>query len=264
MIYLFSIFIGALAGLLSGLFGIGGGIIIVPCLSYVLISQSFPPESVMHFAVGTSLATMVFSTLSASFFQHRKKAVMWSLFWFIAPGTALGGILGSGLGDLLSKAVLQSFFGAFCLLIAILFFRKESSSPRVNGALPIPKPLFFFIGVMVGILASMIGVGGGLILIPLLVRLHLSLPQASALSVSCTLPTVMAGMFGAVLFGLDHPSVPLPTVGYVIWPLALIQGSVSLLTARVGVYCAHRLSSFWLRKLLAVLLLCIAWLMLPL
>ena len=262
MIYLYSILIGALAGLLSGLFGIGGGIVIVPLLSYLLTILHFPVETAINFAAGTSLATMVFSTLSASFFQHRKKAVLWHLFWYIAPGTMLGGLIGSGLGDLLPKEILKGTFSVFCLVVAVLFFRKEITPKDPEAGLPIYKTSLLLIGLLVGILASMVGVGGGVLLVPLLVRLHLSFPHAIALSVSCTLPTVTAGMVGAIIFGWDHPPVPLPTLGYVIWPLALIQGSISLLTARLGVHLAYQLPLFWLRKLLAVLLLLIAWLML--
>lgn len=264
MIYLWGLFVGLAAGFLSGLLGIGGGIIIVPLLSWLFVKQGFVGEHVMHFAVGTSLATMVFSTVAASFFHHKKKAVRWELFWWIAPGTVVGGLIGGGLGDLFSKDVLKLLFSLFCLSISVLFIKKETVIPESNGRLPIPHFSLLLIGLAVGTIASMIGVGGGIILVPLLVRLHLPLPQASALSVSCTLPTVLSGMSSAIFFGWDAPAMPMPTLGYVVWPLALLQGLASVLSARLGVHLAHRLPRKYLRKILAALLLCVAWLMLPL
>lgn len=264
MIYLLCLMIGALAGLLSGMFGIGGGILLVPLLNFVLTAQQFPPEHVMHLAVGTSLGTMIFSTFSATLFQHKKKAIQWSLFWYIAPGTILGGFLGVMLGDHIPKDILKGCFSVFCLIISVLFFKKDKASLKQDSKIPLSKITLTFIGLLIGTLASMVGVGGGVILVPLLVRLSLPLPQAIALSVSCAFPTVVAGTISAIIFGLDTPPMPIPTLGYVIWPMVLIQGGASILMARVGVQLAHHLPRFWLRKTLGALLLFIAWLMLPL
>lgn len=266
MIYVFAVIIGAFAGLLSGLLGIGGGVIVVPLLTYVFMAEAvpIPTDMVMHYAVGTSLATMVFSTLSASFFQHKKGAVLWPLFWYIAPGTVLGGLLGGFVADSFSSDILKICFAVFCACISLLFFRKETvqlASSEVRP-LPVPKYALTAIGVFIGTIAAMLGVGGGILLIPLLAALHFSLPQASALAVSCTLPTVIAGTMGAIYFGWDTPRIDLPSIGYVIWPVALTQGIVSVLTAKLGVHITHTLPRYWLRKLFATLLLCIAWLML--
>ncbi|MCS5709551.1 sulfite exporter TauE/SafE family protein [Candidatus Berkiella cookevillensis] len=266
MIYIFAVVIGAFSGLLSGLLGIGGGVAVVPLLSYafMIAHVSIPADMVMHYAVGTSLATMVFSTLSASFFQHKKGAVLWPLFWYIAPGTVLGGLLGGFIADSFSSHFLKVCFAAFCAFISLLFFRKErvERSPEDKQSLRIPKCVLTVIGVFIGTIAGMLGVGGGVLLIPLLVALHFSLPQASALSVSCTLPTVIAGTVSAIYFGWDAPPIDLPSIGYVIWPIALTQGVVSVLTAKLGVHITHTLPRYYLRKLFAILLLCIAWLML--
>jgi uncharacterized membrane protein YfcA len=268
LIYAFAVVIGAFSGLLSGLLGIGGGVAVVPLLSYAfaITHAPIPADMVMHYAVGTSLATMVFSTLSASFFQHKKKAVLWPLFWYIVPGTVLGGLLGGFIADSFSSRFLKICFAAFCVFISLLFFRKEpvegSAEEKQKQSLRIPKYALTVIGVFIGTIAGMLGVGGGLLLIPLLVMLHFSLPQASALSVSCTLPTVIAGTVSAIYFGWDAPPIDLPSIGYVIWPIALTQGIVSVLTAKLGVHITHTLPRYYLRKLFATLLLCIAWLML--
>lgn len=260
--------IGAFSGFLSGLLGIGGGIVVVPLLSYALMitHASIPVEMLMHYAVGTSLATMVFSTLSASFFQHKKKAVFWPLFWYIAPGMILGAGFGGFIADSFSSRVLKLCFATFCVFISLLFFRKEpvESRAKEKKSLHIPKYALTVIGVFIGTIAGMLGVGGGILLIPLLVMLHFSLPQASALSVSCTLPTVVAGTVSAIYFGWDAPPIDLPSIGYVIWPIALTQGGVSVLTSRLGVHISHTLPRYYLRKLFATLLFCIAWLMLAL
>lgn len=264
MIYLFCLGIGALAGLLSGLFGIGGGILLVPLLNVILLKQNLPPEHIMHFAIGTSLGTMIFSTLSATVFQQKRKAVQWPLFIAIAPGTILGGFLGVAIGDAISKEVLRGCFSLFCLVIAYLFLKKEKYQLQPNQAISFPKIVLTGMGLLVGTIASMVGIGGGIILVPLLVRLHLSMPQAIALSVSCAFPTVLAGTTSAIIFGWDAPAISLPHLGYVIWPMVFIQGVASIFMAKVGVHLAHRIPRFWLRKILATLLLFIAWLMLPL
>lgn len=263
LILICGIFIGAIAGLLSGLFGIGGGIIMVPLINALLIYQGYPAEHTMHFAVGTTLATMIFSTASSSYFHFRKGPILWQYVFYIAPFMVLGSFLGVGVADHFSTQILKGIFSLFCAAIALHFFQKTTTKHP-------PKPFppahlgFSVLGFGIGICAGLAGIGGGILLIPILVRLGGPLKQIGPVSAICSLPTVSMATLSAIYFGQDLSySLDMPHWGYVLWNLALVQGIFSVLSAYFGVQLAHHLETYWLRRILACLLLLIAGLMFP-
>tara|TARA_R110002110_G_scaffold65206_1_gene179883 strand:- start:30312 stop:31118 length:807 start_codon:yes stop_codon:yes gene_type:complete len=261
---LYAILTGALAGILPGLFGIGGGVVLVPMINFFLIHQGFPAENIMHYAVGTSLATMVFSTASASYFQIRRGFALWPYVKYIAPFMILGGIIGVGLGDYFSNIILKTAFSGFCILMAINFTFAPSSEMTSRSTLSKAHLGFGFLGLGVGICSGLAGIGGGVLLLPVLTRLGWPLKKVGGLAAICTFPTVLFAACSAMYFGSDLNYQPtMPHIGYVLWPLALIQGVVSILTAYVGVHLAHILPGKWLKRILACLLLLISGLMFP-
>lgn len=272
MLIFYAVLTGAMAGILPGLFGIGGGIVLVPMIHFMLIQQGFPVDSLMQYAIGTSLATMVFSTASASFFQIKKGFALWAYLKMIAPFMILGGIIGVGLGDYFSNNLLKIIFSIFCILMAINFTLGKLPDKLPNKVLDKPigsEPAkahwgFCFLGLGVGSCAGLIGIGGGVLLLPVLTRMGWPLKKGGGLAAICTFPTVLFAAISAIFFGLDASYQPtMPHLGYVIWPLALIQGSVSLVSAYFGVHLAHILPEKQLKRILACLLLLISGLMFP-
>ena len=110
--------IGAIAGFTAGLFGVGGGLIIVPILYIVFTQMNYDPNVIMHIAVGTSLATIIVTSISSVTAHHKKGAVLWRVFRNLAPGLVLGSFLGAGVADLMSGQHLQLLIGVFVVWMA--------------------------------------------------------------------------------------------------------------------------------------------------
>ena len=149
--------LGAFAGTIAGLLGVGGGLIIVPVLVFVFTRQHVDPAVIVHLAVGTSLATIVFTSISSVRAHHQRGAVHWDVFWKLAPGIVLGALLGSLIAEWMPAHVLRRFFAIFEWLVAaqMLFgFR-----PKPGRSLPRPAGLFG-VGGLIGGISSIVGIGG--------------------------------------------------------------------------------------------------------
>lgn len=262
LVLIYGILIGAIAGILAGLFGLGGGIVIVPLINTILLSQGYPAEHAMHFAIGTSLATMIFSTGASSFFNYQKKNVHWPFVKYIAPFMVLGGAIGVGLGDNFPSHTLRGVFSALCALIACSIFLE--AKPKQHATFPEASFFHSLLGLMIGTCAGLAGLGGGILLVPVLARLGAPIKGIGPVSALCSLPTVFVGTLSAIYFGWDVPyQLDIPHWGYVLWSMAIVQGVTSILTAYLGVMLLHKLSGPWLKRILAGLLLLISTLMFP-
>jgi len=254
------VLIGLIAGLLSGLLGLGGGAIMVPALVFLFKYQGIPTADIMHLAIATSLGAMMFTTGMATWSHHKRKAVNWSLLKIFLPGTIWGAMIGVGVGRYISTHRLSQLFALVTIIIGIymILFTKEKKHTNIR---PLPIILFIF-ALLVGNLAGMIGIGGGIILIPIFLWLGLSMKEASANTVACAFPTVTTGALAAILIGWHIKGLPPMTLGYVYWPGAVIIGSVSVFSTHLGVHFAHRLPMMLSKRLFGILLLFIAWRML--
>jgi uncharacterized protein len=234
MVFLFVILTGLMAGILSGLLGLGGGVVIVPCLKALFAWREFPPESQMQLAIGTSLATMVMTTGAVSYTHYKRRTIQWPFLKSLFPGTMIGAIGGVLIAKILSSSFLQTLFGLFCIALSFyMFLRKEVQ--QTDKVLHPPLMLLFILALGIGILSSLLGIGGGILFIPLLLRLGLDLRQAMATSVSCAFLTTIAAALMAVIAGWKSPHLPPYTLGYVYWPLVLLLGPISMIGAPIGV-----------------------------
>ena len=253
---LFFIVIGLLAGFLSGMLGLGGGVVIVPGLVEWIAYTKLPIQQVMQLCVGTSLSVMGMTALVSGFMHHKRGAVKWELVRLLAPGTVAGAILGVQIADLLPSLFLKKMFGVLLLLIAIqllLFARpKEKEKLHMRGW------MFLVSGFVVGILAGMMGIGGGLLLVPLMLFNGVALLNASATAPWCTLPTVIAGTVMAAWTGMNEPDLPRYTLGYIYWPATLGIGFFSLFMAPLGVKIAHDLDKVKLQRIFSLVLLLVS------
>ena len=246
--------IGAFAGLVAGLFGVGGGLIIVPILILSFTLQGLSTDVLTHLAIGTSLATIIVTSLSSVMAHHGKGAVDWDVFMKMAPGIVLGAWLGSLTADHLSGTVLQLLIGCLAILVALkMIFGLQTNS---SGTLPGP-PMLFVSGGVIGWVSTIFGIGGGSLSVPFFIRCNLVMQRAVATSSACGLPIAVAGAMGNMWQGWGETSLPSWSLGYVYLPAFLGIICTSAVCAKLGANLAHRLPGDKLKKLFALFLLAI-------
>lgn len=246
--------LGACAGIIAGLFGVGGGLIIVPALLYAFSLQQFSPEVMTHMAVGTSLATIVITSLSSVRAHHLRGAVQWPTVAAMVPGIILGSWLGAVTAGLLSGPQLQLGLGCFVLLVAVQMGLGLSASP--HRELPGHAGLAA-VGSVVGWVSALFGIGGGSLTVPFLSWCNVQMQRAVATSAACGLPIAIVGAAGYMLEGRGQPELPAWSTGYVYWPAFVGIVITSTPFARVGAQLAHRLPAARLKRIFAVFLLVI-------
>lgn len=238
--------VGGLAGIAAGLFGIGGGLVMIPALVWLLPLLGAPPEQAMHLAVGTSLATIAVGSLTATRAHHLRGAVRWDLWRMLAPSLAAGAIGGALLGRALPGSVLAALFAALTVALAVWFVRGATPPARPPGDLALR-----LVCLPIGALAALVGVGGGLLSVPLLVARGVPLPIAVGTTSALTLPVSVAGGLG---YALGAPAALDGASGFVFWPAAGALALGAFSTARLGVAWAHALPVARLRIGFATLL----------
>lgn len=246
--------VGAIAGVLAGLLGIGGGLVIVPMLVFCLTKQGVPQQAIMHIALGTSMASIMFTAVSSFWAHHRRGAVHWSVVRRIVPGILVGTFLGSCVASRLSTGFLKAFFVVFLYYVA--FQMLTNKKPKPSRGLPGDAGMFA-VGGTIGVVSSLVGIGGGTLSVPFMMWCNLAVHEAIGTSAAIGFPIAIAGTFGYVLNGLQVSGLPDLSLGYIYLPaLAGIVGA-SVLTAPLGVRLAHSLPVDKLKRVFAVLLLAV-------
>ncbi|ENX21564.1 hypothetical protein F892_00796 [Acinetobacter vivianii] len=245
--------IGAIAGFAAGLFGVGGGLIIVPILYIVFTQMNYDPNVIMHIAVGTSLATIIVTSISSVTAHHKKGAVLWRVFRNLAPGLVIGSFLGAGIADLMSGQHLQLVIGVFAVWMAYKMFKGANSVVDPNRHLP-SAPLQLAAGGGIGVASAIFGIGGGSLTVPYLNRHGVVMQKAVATSAACGLPIAVAGALGFMWFGAKEQIEVPNTIGYVHVYAFLGISVMSFITAKFGAKVAHLLSPAMLKKCFAGLL----------
>jgi uncharacterized membrane protein YfcA len=241
---------GSLAGILSGLFGIGGGVVIVPFLAWLFSRRGFPPDSIMVMAVATSLATIIVTSVSAVRAHHRRGAIHWQTVFRLAPGILAGSVAGSIIAHGLPVQWFKLIFALFLLYVAgrlLLAPKADDGEGRTPGAW-----LFAVAGILIGAVSSVLGIGGGTLSVPFLVKCRFSLRHAVAISAACGFPIAVAGTSTYVALGWQESSLPPGSFGYVYLPAfaGIILTSVPF--APLGAHLAHHWPTRRLRKIFAL------------
>ncbi|MAY70112.1 sulfite exporter TauE/SafE family protein [Halomonas litopenaei] len=244
--------VGGLAGLVAGLFGIGGGIIIVPALSLALAHQGVEAGLVMHLAIGTSLAIIVVTGASSAFSHWRKGAVSLDLLARMLPGLMCGAVLGGLVAEQLDAQQLERYFGVFMLLLALHMLLSRGVSEADSGA---GRPAMFAAGTAIGTFSALFGVGGGVLSVPWLARNGAGVTHAVGTSAACGLPIAAAGAITFLFTGLGHAGLPSGSSGYLYWPAFFGVALFSVPAARLGAKLAHFLPPHRLRQLFAAVML---------
>lgn len=245
------LFAGTIAGILSGLFGVGGGLIIVPILGLVFTTLAFPQEHIMHMALGTSLATIIFTSISSARAHHHNANVDWSVVGRITIGIVGGTLLGSILAANLQTAWLRAIFAVFVFVIATQLILNISPNPRrrLPGLLGIGLT-----GTIIGTVSSLVGIGGGSLSVPLLIYCNIPVKKAIGTSAAIGLPIALSGTLGFMLNGWGTPQLPPYSLGYVFLPAMISIALASALTAPLGAKLAQRLPAMTLKRAFAILL----------
>ncbi len=252
MFWLMYLLIGAFVGILAGLFGVGGGIVIVPLLALLFSLQQFPDPFIVHMALGTSLATIVFTSISSFRSHHARGAVLWPVVRSITPGILCGTLLGSWVAAQLSSKFLSLLFMLFIFYVAgRMFFNVR---PQPKHTLP-GTVATLGMGTLIGGVSSLVGIGGGSLSVPFLVRSNQSMHSAVGTSAAIGFPIAVAGTLGYVFNGFGVQGLPGGSVGFVHLPALAGIALASVVTAPVGVKMAHALPVARLKKLFAVFLL---------
>jgi hypothetical protein len=242
---------GALAGTVAGLLGIGGGVIIVPTIALVFEHQGQDPAVIMHVAIGTSLATIVMTSLSSIRAHQRRGAILWPVFRTITPGILLGGLLGAVVADLIPGETLKIVFALFILVVAAQM--ASGLATRPHRTLPPPAGMLA-VGSVIGGISALMGVGGGSMSVPFLTWCNVGVRNAVATSAAIGLPIALAGTAGSVISGWGAPGRPELSLGYVNLPAFLGIVVASTATAPLGAWLAHRVPELLLKRIFAVLL----------
>ncbi|MGH8453514.1 MAG: sulfite exporter TauE/SafE family protein [Nevskiales bacterium] len=242
---------GLVAGLMAGLFGVGGGMIMVPALALVLAAQGVAVGITMQVAIATSLAVISATSISSMHRHHQLNGVLWPVFRAMAPGLAVGALAGAFVADVLPSRTLAQIVGVGALLTALQMWLDLK--PKAHTPLPGNGGLAAAGGV-IGLLSSLIGIGGGSLTVPFLSGCSVPIRHAVGTAAACGVPIAWAGALGFMIAGLGEPGRTAWSVGYV--DLAGFAGIAlaSVPAARLGATLAHRLSPRMLKRSFAVLL----------
>jgi uncharacterized membrane protein YfcA len=249
--WLFYLLTGIFAGFLAGLLGVGGGLVIVPVLTFIFTAQHFPASHILHLALGTSLASILFTSVSSLRAHHAHGAVNWQLVRGVTPGILAGTFLGTVLAAQLSSNFLKGFFVMFVYYVATQMLLNIK--PKPTRQLPGWGGMFGAGGIIGGV-SSLVGIGGGTLSVPFMTWCNIKMHQAIGTSAAIGFPIALAGAVGYIVNGLGTAGLPEYSLGFVYLPALAGLVLASVLTAPLGARLAHRLPVPQLKKIFAALL----------
>lgn len=243
--------VGAFAGFIAGLLGIGGGMVIVPALIFLLPAFGVDPSVLTQVAVGSSLGCIAVISINSTRAHQSHGGVRWLVFARLAPGMVCGSLLGAALAHFLPSLVLQRIIGVAALLVAVKM--SIGGRPAAGRELPGPAGLVA-VGGVIGGLSSLIGIGGGSLTVPFLSWCSVPMRRAVGTSAACGMPIAWSGAIGFVISGWGIQNIGMASVGYIGLPPLIGVAGGSLLLTPLGARWAHRLPASTLRRVFAVLL----------
>ena len=247
--------LGAIAGFLAGIFGVGGGLVLVPVLLYLFEMQRFSADHVLLLALGTSMASILFTSMASLRAHHRHGAVNWIVVRNITPGILIGTGIGASLAASIPTRGLTIFFALFVYAVAaqILVDMRPHAARLLPGAAGMTLT-----GVLTGWLSSLVSIGGGSIIVPFLVWCNVPLRNAIGTSAAVGFSIAVGGTVGYILNGMNIGLLPDYSLGFVYLPALFWISLASMITAPLGARATHQMKTGPLRKLFALLLLVLA------
>ncbi|MES2901529.1 MAG: sulfite exporter TauE/SafE family protein [Pseudomonadota bacterium] len=242
-------------GFAAGLLGVGGGMVLVPFITMIFTARQFPAHVVVHMAIATSLATILFTSLSSVRAHHLHGAVLWPIVRRLAPGILLGSWIGPWIGKQLNTSLLALVFGLFVAFSATqMILNKKPSAAR---ELP-PAPGMFAVGGLIGMVSGLVGAGGGFLSVPFMSWCNVKMHNAVATSAALGFPIALSGTLSNIYFGWNEPGLPAWSLGYIYLPALLVIALASVTMAPVGARAAHRMPVLKLKRIFAMVLYCLA------
>ena len=243
--------LGAFVGFMAGLLGIGGGGIMVPTLTSIFLLQGVPVEKVVHLALGTSMASIIATSLASMRAHHANGGVLWSVVRAVTPGIIVGTFLATFVAKYISSAHLAIFFAVFMGAVAVQMFLNKKPKPSRELA---GTTGMLAAGSGIGAISALVSIGGGSLTVPFLTWQNVEIRKAIGTSAAIGLPISIAGTLGYVVNGWANSTPENYTFGFIYLPAVLLISTTSFFTAPVGAKMAHRLPVGILKKIFAVLL----------
>lgn len=252
--------LGLATGFLAGLLGIGGGMIMVPFISAMLTARGVAPGLAVKMAIATSMATIIFTSISSVRAHHQKRAVRWDIVQRLAPGIVLGAMVASlGVFALLKGAALYFVFAAFVAFSGSQMFLDKKPAP--TRQLP-GTPGLLGAGGVIGFLSGLVGAGGGFVSVPFMTWCNVAIHNAVATSAALGFPIALANVAGYVIAGQGLQGLPPYAFGYLWLPALVVIACCSVLMAPLGARAAHALPVKKLKRAFALVLFVLATYML--
>lgn len=237
-----------IAGLMAGLLGVGGGIVIVPVIYYAFTSFGLGGESLMHVAIGTSLATIVATSVSSVRSHHKKGAIDWPLVSKLSIGVVIGVVIGTLVAAQVSGDVLRGLFAILAFSVAIKMLRGKKTRPEDQQERTIGRLASLGFGTVIGSLSVMVGIGGGSLTVPILRHFSVHIRKAVACASAIGFVIAVPGAIGFILAGIGQADLPQGSVGYVNFIAFAVIVPITVTFAPVGAGLAHRLDPARLQK----------------
>ncbi len=246
------LFLGAFGGFVAGLLGVGGGMILVPFLTILFSVSVMSADLAVHSAIATSMAMILFTSLSSMRAHHKQGAVRWPVVFALAPGIILGGLLSGGaVFAYLHGAALSLFFALFVGYSGFNMLRNKKPKPsrQLPGMVGCTAA-----GTGIGFISGLVGAGGGFLSVPFMVWCNVPIRNAVATSAALGFPIALSNSFGYIVSGIRELGLREGMLGYVYWPALVLLVLMSVLMAPLGARLAHTLPVDKLRKVFAALL----------
>lgn len=247
---LYFFLLGSFVGIIAGMFGIGGGGVIVPVLTYIFLAHDFSKESVVHVALGTSMAATIATTFASFRAQQKRDAVHWGVVKMMVPGILVGTFASTFIASHLNSFYLAIFFSCFFFIVGIRMLLE--SKPRPGKKLMGPK-VHAAAGGLIGGIAALVSIAGGAMTVPYLIWQSIDVKKAIGTSSAVGFPIAIVGTVGYIINGWSHTSMEQMMIGYVYLPAMLFVALGSYLCAPLGVKLMHYLPGGTIKKLFAIL-----------
>jgi uncharacterized protein len=246
--------IGVVVGVLSGLLGIGGGIVLVPMLHAILVAKGFAADVAFHMALATSMACIVFTSLSSIAAHHKNQNIVWPYVWAMVPMAFVGSLLATLVAIHLNALYLTLFFAAFTFYAATqLFIDRKPSQHKIPGKVEIS-----LVALLIGVISALVSIGGGTLTVPYLAMRNVSVKQAIGTSAVLGFPIALASTVSYLQDAIRQSAHAPDSFGLLYLPAIMLIAPFSVLCAPAGVALTRRLPVKVLKRIFAVFLMAVS------
>jgi len=254
-IFLICLAFGCFSGILAGLFGLGGGLVLVPFFLILLETHGIANDLLMLMSVATSLATIIITSIAATLTHYHLGTIIWKYVLNLSYGIIIGVVIGAWVADSIPSDSLRFIFALYMLYVAVQMAMQSQLKAKLK---PFAALTLNISGVAIGFVSSVLGIGGGTLTVPLLARHQMPMRNAVAISSACGLPIAVIGTLTYAFLGWQKTGLPEGSLGYIYLPAFLGVIISSMLTAPLGAKLANKLPTRQLKRYFSLLLFAVA------